>query len=77
MAYPQYNSVETIDPTTATTGRWKGFMATTTGTVVFDTMNGETQTITIAAVSPAPPIMPIGVKKFYAASTVTGLFGLN
>ena len=76
MAYPQYNSVETIDPDAATTGRWKGFMVTTTGTVVFTTSNNETQTMTFVAKDFNVPI-PIGVKKFFAASSVTGLFGLN
>ena len=82
MAYPQYNSVEEIDPSTNPQGRWKGFMVTdipgapSSGTVVFTTLNNETRTMRFVA-KDLNVVIPIGIKKFLSSSTATGIYGLN
>jgi len=77
MAYPQYNSVETINPGVDTTGRWKGFMSGTAGDVHFTTANNEEQTLTLVA-KDILRIFPISIKKIHDTGTdVTELYGLN
>ena len=77
MAYPQYNSVVTIDPGADTTGRYKAFTVTGAGNVHVTTMNGEDVTLAFATAD-ISRVIPIGIRAVHnSGTTVAGLFGLN
>jgi len=70
-----YTVADAITPSDTTVVAFDAVYVGATGNVVVDMLNGGS-TITFTAV-PAGTLLKIGVVKVHAASTATGLIGLN